>query len=124
MVKIPIIWINPGADNEPAKLNAIFFDDTGNKIILRIIDNEWIADTDNWDIEVTSGKLSIKDFQNHTNLVLDFRSKFPDVLIEEWNTYILGNRIKCKGDVLNINNHSWSGFLAVGCAVGIQIGTP
>jgi len=119
--KIPIIWINPGGDHEPAKLNAKFFDNTGNNTILCIKDNEWIADTNNWDIEATGGKLSIKDSQNNTNLVLDFKTKSPDILIKEWDAIILGTKIKCKDNVLTINNNTFNGCQFIGCTTGIQI---
>jgi len=62
----PIISI--GRDFEDKLLlNAIFYDNNSN-IILEIKNNEWMAKTDQWDIETKANKLIIKNEPNHTVL--------------------------------------------------------
>lgn len=66
----PLFEINPPEiDKGSYRLSATFYNSKG-EISLEIINNEWISTSDNWDLEVTGGKLKIKDSQNVQTLIL------------------------------------------------------
>src|SRR5690606_27749301 len=66
---VPIFTIKePEEDGGPFRLSATFNDVHGNNT-LTIIDNEWIASSNNWDVVVSAGKVRIYDVHNSAHLV-------------------------------------------------------
>jgi hypothetical protein len=54
-------------DGGPFRLSAQFFNSEGEPS-LRIIENEWRASTDNWDVEATGGRIVVRDAHGHISL--------------------------------------------------------
>jgi hypothetical protein len=55
-----VFRVVPGArPGEPGAISAVFTDDDGNET-LRLEENEWIGRTDNWDIDITGPRISVK----------------------------------------------------------------
>lgn len=80
---ISILSISQPTVNEPAKLNAKFYDDN-NKLILEIKDNETIGNTINWDIEQTDTRTIIR--RNKGKILLQINLVSPDIFeIEKIN---------------------------------------
>lgn len=67
---IPIIQISsPESIAGPYLLSALFYNRKG-ELSLKIDKNEWFSYTSNWDLEVTSGRIKIKDSKNTFSLIL------------------------------------------------------
>ena len=54
-----LITVRPGIDGEQGSISAVFTDDEGD-IILRLVENEWVGDLENWDIEVTGARIVVR----------------------------------------------------------------
>jgi len=77
----PILAIRPPqGDNEPYRISGFFSDATG-AITLKIDENVWKAGADNWDVEWTGPKLTIRNGPG--SIVLILRSEPPHKLIVE-----------------------------------------
>ena len=59
----------PETQGGPFRLSGNFFDSCGQKT-LQIIDNEWQASTQNWDVEVTGGRIIVSESKNKIHLAL------------------------------------------------------
>ena len=67
---IPLIKIAPPeVEGGPFLLSAMFCDSQG-RISLEIENNEWTAQSTNWDVTVIGGKITIKENKGQTHLVL------------------------------------------------------
>lgn len=80
---IKILSISQPTSNEPAKLNAKFYDDN-NKLAIEIKDNEIIGNSVNWDVEQTNTRTIIR--RNKGKILLQINLVYPDVFeIEKIN---------------------------------------
>lgn len=78
---IRVLGIAPPSDPEgPFLINGIFFDDDG-KPSLKIVENEWIAYADNWDVEIVGNCITVR--RGAGNIVLKIRSIPPGKFIVE-----------------------------------------
>lgn len=66
----PLLSLSKSEGNEYCILNADFKDKNG-KSILKIVDNEWNSNLDNWDIECIGPKITIRDKNGTLDLVLN-----------------------------------------------------
>jgi hypothetical protein len=64
-----LIRVVPGQGGEPGKITAVFTDDDG-KELLRLDENEWMGQMDNWDIEVVGKRLTVRKKEGEINLQL------------------------------------------------------
>lgn len=117
----PIIYINPRKNCEPNKLNTIFFDSSG-KQTLRIINNEWFASTNNWDMRCEGGKVIIQSSPTEINLILDFKTSLNNIIIEELFMNVFGNIIQSNKNFLMINKNNFANNKVSGHKIGFQIG--
>lgn len=71
MIKgMPVFEIKPGGEESGTfLLNATFMDSKGNNT-LNIVDNEWCATTNNWDIEVVGPTITIREGERRIALQL------------------------------------------------------
>jgi hypothetical protein len=63
------IFMPPEVEGGPFNLNARFFDSAG-KNTLNIVNNEWKANNENWDVEIEGGALTIRERAREIHLVL------------------------------------------------------
>lgn len=95
----PLFEIIPAQNNgEPFLLSANFFDSQG-KNSLNIIENEWQAATDNWDVEVIGSTLTIRENSNKIHLQIEANP--PDTLIVS-QMHMLLNGLEVKADKTNL----------------------
>jgi len=112
----------PEAEGGPFRLSGIFCDSTG-KISLQILENEWIASSANWDVEVSGGAITIREAHGKIHLIL--RVKPPESLIVERLDMRIGNLgFEADGDHLRVKfpNGGYGDFTRCGvdnCMVGI-----
>lgn len=79
-------------------LSGKFFDSQGNNT-LNIVENEWIANTDNWDVTVIKNTLTVREKKG--KIVLEIISNPPDGLtISRFDMNVQG--VKIVGNVDNI----------------------
>lgn len=71
---------SPPAPGGPFLINGIFFDDDG-KPSLKIVENEWVAYSDNWDVEVVGNCITVR--RGSGNVVLKIRSIPPGTFVVE-----------------------------------------
>ncbi|MGB0084801.1 MAG: hypothetical protein WBP94_05435 [Rhodomicrobiaceae bacterium] len=93
----PILSIAPPeAVGAPFRLNAHFMDDEG-KTTLCIVDNEWRAGIENWDVETIKNRIFIR--KGSGQIVLVLRTEPPDnFYIERLNMAMNGYELACNGD--------------------------
>lgn len=78
---IPLFKVEePEMDGAPFRLSGIFCDSNGD-VSLRIQENEWLASTDNWDVEVGGGAIVIREGLKKIHLKL--KAEPPHLLIVE-----------------------------------------
>jgi hypothetical protein len=70
----------PEEPGGPFRLSALFADSSG-EVTLRIIENEWRASTDNWDVEFIGPRITIREARGKLCLVL--RADPPDGIVIE-----------------------------------------
>ena len=115
----------PECTGSPFRINAYLTNFDG-KEILKIVNNEWVTSTLNWDVEVIGAKITIR--KNSGNISLVLRSEAPHTLIiERLEMMHHGVKISCRenedlkvvtrsGQVLSSSSMSISG-----CKVGLDI---
>ena len=54
-----IIRVTPGINGEPGRISATFTNDLG-ETILKLNENEWIGSLENWDIEITGPRITVR----------------------------------------------------------------
>ena len=83
----------PEIEGAPFRINAFISDRYGNEI-LKIVDNEWITTTNNWDIEVVGQRITIRKRVGDISLVL--RTESPhSLIIERLEMEHRGVKISC-----------------------------
>lgn len=72
--------VEPGVNGTPGSISALFFDDLGNPIF-RLIENEWVGEPTNWDIEVVGPRLRVRN--PNGRVVLALRLEPPGTVVVE-----------------------------------------
>lgn len=102
----------PGA---PFRLSGLFTDSEG-KVTLEIIDNEWLAHSSSWDVEVVGPRITIREGEKNIALVL--KSEPPSYLVvEKLNMNLDGYRISVSGNELRLQNRRGGVNIIKGCAI-------
>jgi hypothetical protein len=122
----PLFSIKPAENpGEPFLLSGYFTDSKG-EVSLVIQDNEWRAEANLWDVEVKGPRITIREAQRATHLVL--RVDPPNALVvERLDMLLAGIRFEANGDFLRVTYPDGSGgeftsCLSDNCSVGIALG--
>lgn len=101
MSSIPLITIlRPEENSKYAILSAKFYDCSGNNTLI-IQNNEWKASSDVWDLEVTSGRIYIKE---NSELRLSIKNEGRNIFnVEYLETLINGTHVKTTPNGIVIN---------------------
>jgi hypothetical protein len=120
----PLFKIEPPEKvGEPFRLSGIFCDANGN-VTLKIIENEWVASADSWDVEVAGGTITIREA--HRKIHLKLVVEPPNKLIVDRLNMILGglgfeaNRNFLRVTYPNGRVAEFTGCVADNCPVGIS----
>lgn len=111
----------------PFRLSAQFFNSEGEPS-LRIIENEWQASTDNWDVEATGARIVVRDAHRHISLRIV--ADPPDKLIIDRLDMRVGEfHLNGTDELLEIERsdgmtYSVRDALAKNNYVGYQLGLP
>lgn len=119
----PLIKIKPPeCETGPFLLSGTFCDKSGSPT-LKIIDNEWIAFSDSWDVEVSAGGITIRN--GPRNVVLKLSTQPPHTLVVERlkMTYGLIN-IDISAEKLMIDTYTLTGCIIDNCPVGLSLHAP
>lgn len=121
---VPVIQISQSSSKaEPYLLSARFHDSKG-KLSLQIINNEWFSYTNNWDLEVTGGRVKIMDSKNSYSLILKTIG-FGEIEVEYINSvyghiHLEGNKgellvrnLIIGSQVSYVNNFYWSSGIRI-----------
>ncbi|MQW06556.1 hypothetical protein GHK45_23370 [Sinorhizobium meliloti] len=97
----PVLWIKePEEEGGPFRLNAEMRNKDG-LLILSIIDNEWRANIDSWDVETVGPRIKIRNAKGDVALII--KSEPPRTLkIEKLDMRMEGFRFQCDGDRFTI----------------------
>lgn len=120
----PILKIeSPKEPGAPFLLSGIFCDEEG-KPTLEIVENEWRAHSDSWDVEVSAGEITVRD--SPRNIVLKLKVLPPDVIMVEKLKMRFGFvDININGETINLKSPTsdltLSNCLAEDCRVGISM---
>jgi len=106
------------------RLSGVFTDSTG-KATLKIVDNEWSAGIENWDIECVGPRITVRSGPRDIALIL--KSEPPHRLVIEklhmrYGSYILRGNTECLE--ISVDGMNWSRMSAVsmyGAHVGISL---
>lgn len=106
-----LIYLSPGTSDTGGSLSAVFTDDEG-RPNLRLIENMWVGEMSNWDIEITANRIKVRRRKKEVNLQLrldppgkvvieklDMRFRSAHLLATE-NNYVVGR-------YLNDNSILW-----------------
>lgn len=84
----------PECEGAPFQINAYLADRDGIEV-LKIINNEWITSTANWDVEVVGSKITIR--KNLGDITLILRTEAPhSLIVERLEMVHRGVRISCR----------------------------
>lgn len=84
----------PECEGAPFRINAYLADRDGIEV-LKIINNEWITSTTNWDVEVVGSKITIR--KNLGDITLILRTEAPhSLIVERLEMVHRGVRISCR----------------------------
>lgn len=114
----------PEKNGAPFRLSANLYNQNGKRTLI-IDENEWIADTNNWDIETIGPRITIRESHRNVNLVI--RALPPDGIAIERIQMLVGNYF-IDGDENDLTIHEPSGntFKVRGfgdnCLVGFVLG--
>jgi len=121
---IPLFKIElPEEEGAPFRLSGIFCDSQG-IISLRIIENEWMAASANWDVEVIGGSIIIREGKR--NIHLKLVASPPDaIIVERLNMFLNGLQFEANGDFLKVTSPSggvmeFTSCIADNCKVGMS----
>lgn len=121
---LPLFKIEkPEVNGGPFRLSGIFCDNNGNQT-LQIVENEWVASTNNWDVEVSGGSIVIREA--HKKIHLRLKVEPPNKLIvERLSMSLKGLKFDANGDYLKVKfpNGGINEFTACGtdnCRVGMS----
>ena len=115
----------PAEPGSPFLLSGLLSDATG-ATTLRIVDNEWFAGDENWDVEVVGPLITIR--RGVGDIALQVRVMPPHALvIERVDMQCEGVFIKGEGDILKFSGDglNWNTLQSVSmssCRIGIRIG--
>ncbi len=98
----------------PFRINAFFCDSSGTSI-LSIVENEWRAQSTNWDVEVVGARISIRNGLRRFALVL--RAQPPHrLVVERMNMAHKGIEMTCReGDAFAVTNSRGTTFTSIAC---------
>ena len=111
-------------DGAPFRLSG-FFSDSSGKVSLQIVENEWLANSNNWDVEVSGGSIKIREKKGDIHLRLITNP--PDKLIvDRLNMFLNGYLVEANGDFLRIHNPQggtmeFTSCIADNCQIGISV---
>jgi hypothetical protein len=115
----------PEQEGGPFRLSGIFCDAKG-KNTLQIIENEWIASSDNWDVEVSGGAITIREAPRKIHLRLTVEP--PQKLVVERLDMMLNDmKFEANGNFLRVRFpggevHDLTGCISDGCLIGMGFG--
>lgn len=116
----PLFQIEPAEQPDgPIRLSATFFNSHGN-LSLQIVQNEWKALDSNWDLEVTGGKIIVRDAPGHISLQLAIKP--PDeIIVEILDMRIAHYHLVANPMTLFVNGNSFTGCVMDNCRVGMAL---
>ncbi len=112
----------PEEEDAPFRLSGVFCDSNGN-ISLQIIENEWLASSANWDVEVAKGTITIRGGKG--NIHLRLIANPPDtIVVDRLNMYLYGFIFEANGNFLKVKQPNGSvmeftSCIADNCQVGM-----
>jgi hypothetical protein len=112
--EMPLFKIEPQEEHgAPFRLSGLFCDSKGN-VSLRIVENEWLASSANWDVEVTGGSILIREGAGNIHLKLVVCP--PETLVVDRMRMFLGGILfEANGDLLRVNYPNGSCTEFVSC---------
>lgn len=114
----------PEEEGEPFRLSGHFTDANGD-VSLVIKDNEWMAGSELWDVEVIGSRITIREGVGRIHLVL--RADPPyGLTVEKVDMWLGGYRFLANGEDLKVyvpggGELNLSSCLAMGCRVGLSL---
>jgi len=124
--EVPLFKIEPPEeDGAPFRLSGFFCDSKG-VVSLKIIENEWQANSNNWDVEVSGGAITIREAKRDIHLKL-VASPPDKIIVERLNMFLNGLLFEANGDFLRMQNEQggtmeFTSCIADNCHVGIAFG--
>lgn len=113
-----LIRIEKPIDSSKNYILSCDFTDKSGLNTLKIINNEWIANSDSWDIITKAGELIIK---NNDEVYLIIENKNNNTLfIKYFKTIINDHYIELSEKGLKINNNIFQLFSVSDCKIGIK----
>ena len=113
----------PEVEGGPFRLSGFFCDSEGD-VTLQIVENEWIASSNNWDVEVSGGVIIIREAHRkiHLRLKVDPPNK---LIVDRLDMNLCGLGFEANGDVLKVKfpNGGVNEFTRCGadnCRVGMS----
>ena len=64
-----LIRVTPGQDGDVGRISAVFTDDQGQPV-LQLVENEWVGELANWDIEIVGKRITVRRRQGEIALQL------------------------------------------------------
>jgi hypothetical protein len=90
----------PEIEGGPFRLSGIFCDSNG-ELTLKIVENEWVVGSSNWDVEVSGGAIIIREAKGKIHLKL--RVEPPEKLVvDRLDMSIGGLDFEASGDLLRV----------------------
>lgn len=116
----PLISIKPPeCEGGPFLLSGTFCDKSGSPT-LKIVDNEWIAFSNSWDVEVSAGGIVVRN--GPRDVVLKLSVLPPHTLVIERLKMTFGFvDIDISADNLKINTNTFTGCVMDNCNVGFNL---
>ncbi len=122
----PLLQVAPPIEpGQPVRLSGLFADANG-KVTLRIRDNDFSVDSENWDVENVGPRITIRLGQGDISLVL--RTDPPKrLIVERLEMQFQGVYFRGNMDVLEFSIdggkgwHRWQGCSVAHCGIGIEI---
>jgi len=99
----PLFSIKPPEEpDSPFRFSGLFTDSTG-KVTLVIEDNEWMASSSSWDVEVQGRTITIRERHRFVHLVL--RVEPPrEIIVDKLSMSLGGYGFEANGDFLRIRS--------------------
>lgn len=112
----------PEEEGAPFRLSGFFCDSAG-KVTLEIMENEWLASSSNWDVEVGGGAITIRE--DNGNIHLRLLADPPDgLIVDRLNMTLNGRTFEADGSILRVRTvgggvMQFTACSAVNCQVGM-----
>lgn len=122
---LPLFQVKNGEDpGAPFRLTAHFFNSNGTPSLL-IRDNEWLALSSNWDVEVTGGSIIVRDSPGHVSLKL-VADPPCGLIVERMDMLLYGIRFTGGPNVLQVafpggGMSTFTSCLVDNCKVGLAL---